>query len=566
MPHDVVILGGGHNGLTAAAYLARAGRSVLLLERDDHLGGAAVSAQAFDGVDARLSRYSYLVSLLPQRIIDDLGLDVRLVRRRYSSYTPDPAEPSRGLLVDREATPEASAAAFARVGAAADGDAWNAFYGQTGRIAERLFPTLTEPLLTRAEARELVGDDHAWQALIEQPLGRAIDERFSSDLVRGVVATDGLIGTFTDLDDPSLDANRCFLYHVIGGGTGDWDVPIGGMGTVTGELARAARAAGAELVTGAEVLAVEPDGRVRYSLDGAEHVVEAEVLLANVAPVVLDRLLAAGATDAAARRSEAAAADAARAATIAPRDQPAFRPNDPLPVPPVVRERLRRLAEPEGAQVKVNLLLTRLPRLRDPEVAPEAAFAGTFHINELESQLDSAFATASRGGIPSPLPCEVYCHTLSDPSILSPELAASGAHTLTVFGLHVPHRLLERFSNDELRDRLQAAVLASLDSVLAEPIADVIATDAAGRPCIETKTTLDLEEALRMPGGNIFHGPLSWPWAEDGAPLTTPAERWGVATGHPRILLCGSGAVRGGAVSGIGGHNAAMAVLEAETD
>ena len=232
-------------------------------------------------------------------------------------------------------------------------------------------------------------------------------------------------------------------------------------------------------------------------------------------------------------------------------------------MPPVVRERLRRLAEPEGAQVKVNLLLTRLPRLRDAEVAPEAAFAGTFHINELESQLDAAYRTAARGGIPSPLPCEIYCHTLSDPSILAPELAASGAHTLTVFGLHVPHRLLERFGNDELRERLQAAVLASLDSVLAEPIADVIATDAAGRPCIETKTTLDLEEALRMPGGNIFHGPLSWPWAEDDAPLATPAERWGVATRHPRILLCGSGAVRGGAVSGIGGHNAAMAVLEA---
>ena len=151
----------------------------------------------------------------------------------------------------------------------------------------------------------------------------------------------------------------------------------------------------------------------------------------------------------------------------------------------------------------------------------------------------------------------------SDPSILSPELAASGAHTLTVFGLQVPHRLLERFGNDELRDRLQAAVLASLNSVLAEPIEDVIATDAAGRPCIETKTTLDLEEALRMPGGNIFHGPLSWPWAEDDAPLATPAERWGVATRHPRILVCGAGAVRGGAVSGIGGHNAAMAVLAA---
>ena len=92
----------------------------------------------------------------------------------------------------------------------------------------------------------------------------------------------------------------------------------------------------------------------------------------------------------------------------------------------------------------------------------------------------------------------------------------------------------------------------------------VTATDAAGRPCVEVKTTRDLEEALGMPGGNIFHGPLSWPWAEPDAPLASPAERWGVATAHARVLLCGSGAVRGGAVSGVGGHNAAMAVLEGE--
>ena len=559
MPHDVVILGGGHNGLTAAAYLARAGLDVLLLERDDHLGGAAVSAEAFDGIDARLSRYSYLVSLLPRRIIDDLGLDVRLVRRRFSSYTPDPADPGRGLLIDREADAAASVAAFERVDAATDASAWDAFYADTARVAERLFPTLTEPLPTREEARALIGDDRVWTDFVEQPLGTTIDARFASDLVRGVVATDGLIGTFTDLDDPALDANRCFLYHVIGGGTGDGDVPVGGMGSVTGELARAAHESGARLLTEAEVLAVDPDGHVRYrDHDGAEHGVDARVVLANVAPVVLDRLLAAGAADAAARASAATRADAA---PVAPRSERPFSA-DAVDVPPVVRERLRHLATPEGAQVKVNLLLTRLPRLRDTAVAPEAAFAGTFHINELGSQLDAAFATAARGGIPSPLPCEIYCHTLSDPSILSPELAATGAHTLTVFGLHTPHRLLERHRNDELREALQAAVLDSLNSVLAEPIEDLIATDAAGRPCIETKTTLDLEAALAMPGGNIFHGPLSWPWAEDGAPLATPAERWGVATRHPRILLCGAGAVRGGAVSGIGGHNAAMAVLE----
>jgi len=105
-------------------------------------------------------------------------------------------------------------------------------------------------------------------------------------------------------------------------------------------------------------------------------------------------------------------------------------------------------------------------------------------------------------------------------------------------------------------------VLASLNSVLAEPIEELLLTDADGRATIETRTTLDLERSLRLPGGNIFHGPLEWPWAEDDEALDTPARRWGVATAHERVLLCGSGARRGGAVSGIAGHNAAMAVLE----
>ena len=134
--------------------------------------------------------------------------------------------------------------------------------------------------------------------------------------------------------------------------------------------------------------------------------------------------------------------------------------------------------------------------------------------------------------------------------------APSGAQTLTVFGLHVP----ARFKPDAAA--LERAVLASLNSVLAEPLEPLLLTDAAGRPTIETKTTRDIQAALGMPGGNIFHGPLSWPFSEDGDGMSTAAERWGVATAHPGVLLCGSGAQRGGAVSGLGGHNAAMAVLE----
>jgi phytoene dehydrogenase-like protein len=208
--------------------------------------------------------------------------------------------------------------------------------------------------------------------------------------------------------------------------------------------------------------------------------------------------------------------------------------------------------------VKVNLLLRRLPALHDHAVPAASGFAGTLHVNESYAQLDQAYSAARHGAVPDPLPCEAYCHSLTDPTIFSPELAESGAHALTVFGLQVPS---PTEGADAWRTRLERAVLASLRSVLAEPVEDLLVTDADGRPCLETLTTLDLECTLAMPGGHIFHGDLTWPFLDDDAPRDTPARRWGVATGHPRVLLCGAGAVRGGGVSGIGGHNAAMAVL-----
>ncbi|MGO9929572.1 MAG: phytoene desaturase family protein, partial [Mycobacterium sp.] len=478
------------------------------------IGGAAVSAQAFDGVEARVSRYAYLVSLLPSRIVEDLGVAARLARRQFSSYTPDPAAAGRsGLLVGR---PDA----FASIGATGDERGFADFYRRCRLVTQRLWPTLTEPLRTREQARRDVIDGGgpdaaaAWRAMIDEPIGHAIAGAVSNDLVRGVIATDALIGTFARVEDPSLRQNVCFLYHVLGGGTGDWDVPVGGMGSLTTALATAAVGHGAEITTGANVYAVDPDGQVRYRTGDEEHVIRGRFVLAGVTPAVLAGLLG----------------------------------GEPAPLA-------------QGAQVKVNTVLRRLPRLRDHSVKPEQAFTGTFHVNETWTQLDAAYSRAAGGRLPKPLPCEAYCHSLSDPSILGAGLRDSGAQTMTVFGLHTPHSLFSEADSDTLPDRLTNSVLASLNSVLAEPIQDVLMSDAHGRPCIETTTTLDLHRTLAMTAGNIFHGGLSWPFADDDEPLDTPARRWGVATAHDRIMLCGSGARRGGAVSGIGGHNAAMAVL-----
>ncbi len=493
--YDAVVIGGGHNGLACAAYLADAGRSVLVVERSRSLGGAARSERVFPGHAADVSKYSYLVSLLPQQVVDELGLDVTLRRRDISSYTPTG---DGGILVDGtdvDAT---------RRALGADATAWDELYGLTATIAERTFPTLTEPLLGRNAFRRRVADDAAWRDLFERPIGELLERRFTDDVVRGIVLTDALIGTFTHAHD--LLANRCFLYHVIGRGTGHWDVPIGGMGTVSAQLAAAADRRGAELVTGVEVTALTTGAEWATVTTAGGRRISARQVFANVAPAVLGRLL--GNADAG--------------------------------------------LTPEGAQVKVNMLLSRLPRLRDRDVRPEQAFAGTFHVNEGYEQLAVAYRQAASGVVPDLAPCEVYCHSLTDPSILGPELAAAGVQTLTLFGLHMPTRLFRDDPGGAL-DTATASILRSLDSVLDEPITECLVDPS----CIEVMGPLEIEADLGMPGGHIFHRDLQWPFAE----RPEDEGRWGVETAHANVFVCGAGARRGGGVSAIPGRNAAMAGL-----
>lgn len=516
--YDVVIIGAGHNGLAAAAYLAPHMR-VLVLERSDHVGGAAVSMPVFEGVPAKLSRYSYLVSLLPQTIIDELNLNIRLASRTIGSYTPVQRDGRHsGLLVERIPS-TATRDSFREVtGGDAEFDRWQRFYGAVEHVARVMAPTLLEPLVSQQVMRErvtAVAGDAIWHDLMDRPLGDTIEAYFTDDTVKGVVATDGLIGTFTSLSDPTLLANRCFLYHLIGNGTGEWKVPIGGMGAVTSALESAARFAGATIITSATASALSADhtGASIMWHDGREqHRTEARWALVNASPAALDALVG----------------------RVSPPEH-----------------------RPEGSQVKINMLLRRLPRLRSG-IDSSIAFRGTLHVDEGMAHLEDSYLQAQRGQFPTPPPTEVYCHTLTDSSILDSGLVAQGMHTMTLFGLHTPARLFAA-DPDGSRDSALAAVMAGLDVWFDDPLADCLATDAAGKPCIEIATPIDLEESLGLPAGHIFHRDLQWPYAEHEDEVGT----WGVATDvATSVIMCGSGARRGGAVSAIPGRSAAMHVLE----
>ena len=508
--YDAIVVGGGHNGLVAASYLGKAGKKVLLLEASKSLGGATTSVRPFPDFDAKLSRYSYLVSLLPDQIVEDLNINFKTISRSVSSYTPYKKDGvDGGLLVSRIWDKETEDSFEALTGSKAEGLAWQEFYGEISEFAEKIAPFMLEPLLTREQLKKKIGMDKVWDFLIEKPIGVEIERRFKDDVVKGVVLTDALIGTFVSAHD--MQSNICFLYHLIGNGTGEWKVPEGGMGQIVIELEKVAKSFGVEIRTNSEVIEINESAQNVVVKTSHGESYEGSNLLFAAAPQLLSKLTGQSAP-----------------------------------------------SSLEGSQLKINMLLKKLPRLKSGQ-DPRLAFAGTFHADESFSELELALSEAKSGSLPTKLPLEMYCHTLTDPTILSPDLIEQGYHTLTLFGIHTSASLFDK-DNEGVKEVLKKRAMEGLNQYLIDPMEEVLAVNKDGSFAIEVKSPLDLEADVRLPRGNIFHRDLDFPFKEEGEDRKV----WGSETASKRIFLAGAGAQRGGGVSGIAGHNAAMAILTAQ--
>lgn len=518
--YDAVIIGGGHNGLIAAAYLARAGQSVLVVERNTWLGGATTSQRVFPDFDAQLSRYAYLISLLSPVILSELGLTFETRRRSVASFTAYERDgQQRGLVLSNVDENVSRTSLGELTGSDRGWREYTRFQSIAQAFAELVWPGMLEPLRSRAWWKAQCTTPllrEAWEGIVEQPLGHMLERHVDDDILRGLLFTDGKIGVLTDPDDPTLLQNRCYFYHIVGNGTGEWRVPAGGMVVLVDALVALLRGSGATVLANAPATTVQLGGArhaVTFRHNGRDETVDARRVLLATGARTTARLLG-----------------------------EAWSPAE----------------ENEGSVVKANMLLRRLPRLR-AGIDPATAFTGSFHVDEGYAAMRASAREARAGQVPTRPPFETYCHSLTDPSILGADLNARGFHTLTLFGLDAPYRTFAA-DNAGATARFRARYLEAMDRVTEEPFLDCLARDHRGEPCLEVKSPVDLEEEVDLDAGNIFHTAPSWFFTDDPAGEGT----WGVETPWAGVYRCGSSVIRGGAVSGIPGRAAARCIFREE--
>lgn len=512
---DAIVIGAGHNGLIAAAYLARAGQRVLVLERRQIVGGACVTEEVWPGY--HVSTAAYLCSLMRPEIVADLELTrygFEVYRRETSGFAPahDGAKLSFYPDADRmraelerfcAQTPEDVAAYFQ-------------FEADVEKAAAVVDPFLMREPPTEAELRaafQAAGIVELYEPFLYGSVRDLLEARFRNERLKTMLATDGLIGTYGGPSTPGTA--YVLLHHYLGnilGSRGGWGYVRGGMGQITQALAKVVTAYDGEIRTGAEVARIlVTDGKavgVRLA-DGTE--IGATAVLSNADPYHTFNKLADGAF------SGSGSAH------------------------------WNTLVTQGGASAKINLAVSELPRFtclpNGPIPGPE--HLGTIHLGPDMAYLERAWEEA-RQGCPSTEPMiEMYVQTATDSS-----LTPSGRHILSLFVQYFPYNLAPGLDLDTERERFADRVIALVAQYAPNVPASILHR--------QVLTPRDLEARFGLTGGHIFHGDLLPPnlWRQ------RPGEGFfGATTPLPGLYLCGSGAHPGGCVCGAPGYNAAQTLL-----
>ncbi|MEM7413643.1 MAG: NAD(P)/FAD-dependent oxidoreductase [Myxococcota bacterium] len=523
MGWDVAVIGAGHNGLVAAALLARAGRRVVVLERRDRVGGACVTEERWPGY--RVSRAAYVAGLVRPVVSKELDLarhGLRFLRRSPSSFTPLPD--GRGLLLGgSEAETHASIAAFSR----SDADRYPRYEAMLDRFARWIEPSLDAPAPDpgRLHARDLallgrlgVGALRLGRelpralALLLGPARPELERWFESEPLRATLATDAVIGAWAP---PSAPGTGYVLFHHVmgetGGARGVWAYVEGGMGRFSEAIASAAREAGVEIRLESEVARIDVDGGAARGVtlsDGTS--IEARCVVSGADPkrTFVDWV-------------------------------------GPGALPETFAREVAGLDFRSGS-VKVNLALDRLPRFRGSTqdgVAPE--HHGTIHVGATTlDDLERAFQEAQAGRLP-----ERPIVELTLPTALDASLAPSGHHIASLFVQWGPCDASAE-AWDTLRDPLADRACALIDDVAPGFSDSVIHREVLAPP--------DLERIFGLTGGNLFHGAMT----PDRLLSMRPIPGWArYATPIQDLYLCGAGTHPGGGVMGACGRNAAREIL-----
>jgi phytoene dehydrogenase-like protein len=499
---DAIIVGAGHNGLACAAYLARAGKRVLVLESRPRVGGACTIEEPFPGV--RMSPCAYLAGLLHPLVVSELDLPARdfrwspAVNGLFVPFLDD----SSIQLWDDDQRCEDEIRAFAP----GDVEGWRAMSDVLRRLRDALRPAGERDLwIGEAPTREQIdkrlgGDDEALRVLFDWSMAEFVEHYLADERLQTAYLGQGVIGTNASPFDAGTASIR--FHHAsgrLGGMPGMWGYVKGGMGLVSFYFCDAAREAGAMVATGVPVAQILPGEGV--VLEGGERI-HAPVVISNADPRQTQKLLG-------------AAVDPGWSARV-----------DRIPI--------------EGCTVKLNVLLRELPDFTARPGKNEPHHYGQINAPLTKSEWKAGFASARRGELPERLWCEVYFQSVHDATV-----APAGLHTMSVFAQYVPYK----FSSgtwDDRRNEVRQLALGSLGRFCSNIDSAVLDAQVLGPP--------DIERKVGLTGGHIFQG--------ECLPAYMWSNRLSARTPMQGVYLCGACTHPGGSVIGINGRNAAMAVLK----